>query len=225
MTFSLIGRCASTGMFGVAITTSSICVASRCPWARAGVGAVSTQNVTDPSIGPKAFELMAQGHSASQALREVIAVNKFPEYRQVTVIDREGRTAHHSGTKVLGTGAVTEGRDCVAAGNLLSNRDVPAAMAREFAKDPGLHLAERLLRGLEAGLVAGGEMGPVRSAGLLVVHEQVWPLVDLRVDWSEEGPIAALRNLWRLYEPQMKDYVTRALDPRLAPAYGVPGDP
>ena len=225
MTFSLTGRCASTGMFGVAITTSSICVASRCPWARAGVGAVSTQNVTDPSIGPKVFDLMAQGRSAPEALREVTAVNKFPEFRQVTVIDRNGRTAHHSSAKVLGTGAVAEGKDCVAAGNLLRNRDVPAAMVGEFAKDPGLHLAERLLRGLEAGLSAGGEMGPVKSAGLLVVHEQIWPLVDLRVDWSDEGPIPALRQLWRLYEPQMKDYVTRALDPRSAPAYGVPGDP
>jgi uncharacterized Ntn-hydrolase superfamily protein len=225
MTFSLIGRCARTGMFGVAITTSSICVASRCPWARAGVGAVSTQNVTDPSIGPRAFELLAQGRSAPEALREVIAANKFPEYRQVAVIDRQGRTAHHSGAKVLGTGAVAEGRDCLAAGNLLRNREVPAAMARAFGENTTLHLAERLLRGLEAGLAAGGEMGPVKSAGLLVVHEQVWPLVDLRVDWSEEGPIPALRNLWRLYEPQMQDYVTRALDPRSAPAYGVPGDP
>ncbi len=225
MTFSLIGRCARTGMFGVAITTSSICVASRCPWARAGAGAVSTQNVTDPSIGPRVLDLLARGIPATEALREVIAANKYPEFRQVTVIDREGRTAFHSGAKVLGTWGVSEGRDCQAAGNLLSNRDVPAAMAREFSKDPDLHLAERLLRGLEAGLVAGGEMGPVRSAGLLVVHEQLWPLVDLRVDWSEEGPISALRNLWRLYEPQIKDYVTRALDPRLAPAYGVPGDP
>jgi uncharacterized Ntn-hydrolase superfamily protein len=225
MTFSLIGRCQRTGMVGVAITTSSICVASRCPWVRAGVGAVSTQNVTDPSIGPRAFDLMAAGASAADALRQVMAANKFPEYRQVTIIDRHGHTAHHSGAKVLGTHAFVEGRDCVAAGNLLRNRDVPAAMAHEFAEDPKLHLAERLLRGLEAGLVAGGEMGPVKSAGLLVAHEQIWPLVDLRVDWSDEGPIPALRNLWRLYEPQMQDYVTRALDPRLAPAYGVPGDP
>ena len=72
---------------------------------------------------------------------------------------------------------------------------------------------------------AGGEMGPVKSAGLLVVDKQMWPLVDLRVDWSDEGPVAGLRELWRLYEPQMKDYVTRALDPHSAPTYGVPGDP
>ena len=225
MTFSLIGRCAETGMFGVAITTSSICVASRCPWARAGAGAVSTQNVTDPRIGPQALDLMAAGRSAPEALREVIAANKYPEFRQVTVIDREGRTAHHSGTKVLGTAAVVEGRDCVAAGNLLKSRDVPAAMARKFETGSGLHLAERMLGGMEAGFAAGGEMGPVKSAGLLVVDKQMWPLVDLRVDWSDEGPVAALRELWRLYEPQMKDYVTRALDPNSAPAYGVPGDP
>ena len=51
MTFSLIGRCEKTNMVGVAISSSSISVASRCPWVRAGVGAASTQNVTDPSLG------------------------------------------------------------------------------------------------------------------------------------------------------------------------------
>ena len=49
-------------------------------------------------------------------------------------------------------------------------------------------------------------------------------MVDLRVDW-DDTPITALRSLWQVYEPQMDDYVTRALDPGSAPAYGVPGDP
>lgn len=225
MTFSLAGRCAETGMLGVAITTSSICVASRCPWARAGAGAVSTQNVTDPTIGPRVLDLLAAGKTAAEALQAVLAASQYAEYRQVTVIDRQGRTAHHSGAKTLGTNAVAEGKDCVAAGNLLANADVPKAMTRIFEAHPDLHLAERLLRGLEAGIVAGGEKGPVRSAGLLVVDRQIWPLVDLRVDWSEEDPIAGLRDLWDRYRPQMGDYVTRALDPRSAPAYGVPGDP
>ena len=76
--------------------------------------------------------------------------------------------------------------------------------------------------------LAGEILGDGKSSRLykdLVVDKQMWPLVDLRVDWSDEGPVAALRELWRLYEPQMKDYVTRALDPHSAPAYGVPGDP
>jgi len=225
MTFSLIGRCAETGMLGVAITTSSICVASRCPWARAGAGAVSTQNVTDPTIGPKVLDLLAGGKSAAEALQAVLAASQYPDYRQVTVIDRDGRTAHHSGAKTLGTNAVAEGKDCLAAGNLLSNTDVPKAMATSFTRHTDLHLAERLLLALESGIVAGGEKGPVKSAGLLVVDKQIWPLVDLRVDWSEDDPVAGLRDLWERYQPQMRDYVTRALDPRSAPAYGVPGDP
>ncbi len=224
MTFSLIGRCAETGMFGVAITTSSICVASRCPWSRAGVGAVATQNITDPSIGPHALDLMARGQSAAEALRHVLAASQHTQYRQVTIIDREGRTAHHSGAKTLGIHAVALADDCVAAGNLLSNPDVPEAMARTFAAHPDQHLGERLLRGLEAGLAAGGEAGPVKSAGLQVVDRQIWPLVDLRVDWLEDGPIAGLRDLWERFRPQMHDYVTRALDPSTAPAFGVPGD-
>ncbi len=225
MTFSLIGRCAETGMLGVAITTSSICVASRCPWARAGAGAVSTQNVTDPTIGPKVLDLLAGGKSAAEALQAVLAASQYADYRQVTVIDREGRTAHHSGAKTLGTNAVAEGKDCLAAGNLLANTDVPKAMVTSFTRHADLHLAERLLRALESGIVAGGEKGPVKSAGLLVVDKQIWPLVDLRVDWSEDDPVAGLRDLWERYQPQMQDYVTRALDPRSAPAYGVPGDP
>lgn len=224
MTFSISGRCGRTGMFGVAITTSSVCVASRCPHARAGVGAVSTQNVTDPTIGPRTLDAMAAGKSASEALAEVLKASQFTEYRQVAVIDREGRTATHSGANTLGTNAVAEGRDCVAAGNLLANTNVPRAMVKTFEANPQLHLAERLLLSLEEGIVAGGEMGPVKSCGLLVVDRHSWPLVDLRVDWNEESPISELRRVWHIYQPQMGDYVTRAIDPRSAPSYNVPGD-
>jgi uncharacterized Ntn-hydrolase superfamily protein len=225
MTFSIAGRCARTGMFGVAITTSSIAVASRCPWARAGVGAVATQNITDPRLGQRGLDLMASGLSAPAALQRLLAEAHQPAFRQVTMIDRNGGTATHTGDKTLGTNAVAAGADCVAAGNLLSNRDVPGAMTRSFVTHPGMHLADRLLLALEAGQVSGGEMGPVRSAGLLVVHEQVWPLVDLRVDWDDGNPVSTLHRLWDRFQPQMNDYVTRALDPGSAPAFGVPGDP
>ncbi len=39
---------------------------------------------------------------------------------------------------------------------------------------------------LAAGLRAGGEAGPVHSAGLIVVSDVPWPVTDLRVDWSED---------------------------------------
>jgi uncharacterized Ntn-hydrolase superfamily protein len=225
MTFSIVGRCGRSGMFGIAITTSSIAVASRCPWARAGIGAVATQNVTDPRLGQRGLDLMASGLSAPEAMRGLLEQAPHPEYRQVTMIDRKGETAVHTGARILGTNAVATGSDCIAAGNLLSNPDVPDAMVRSYASHPEMHLGERLLLALQAGQVAGGEMGPVRSAGLLVVHEQSWPLVDLRVDWDDGNPISTLHRLWVRFQPQMNDYVTRALEPGMAPAYGVPGDP
>lgn len=225
MTFSIAGRCERTGMVGIAITTSSICVGARCPWVRAGVGAVATQNVTDPALGPRGLDLMQGGLAAEAALDRLMADAPYPEYRQVTMVDNAGRTAQFSGAKVLGTNGVAAASGCIAAGNLLSNPDVPRAMVRTFDMEPGLHLAERLLRALEEGLVAGGEVGPVKSAALLVADDQVWPLVSLRVDWEDDSPLMRLRQLWEAYEPQMKDYVSRALDPRAAPAYGVPGDP
>ena len=223
MTFSITARCSRTGMFGIAVTTSSICVASRCVWVRANVGAIATQNITDPRIGSLGLDLMARGFGARAALDQALAAGPYPDYRQVAVVDAWGDVAHHSGAKTLGTHGVGTGEGCVAAGNLLKSAGVPAAMVAGFLAHPERHLAERLLQGLEAGLKEGGEVGPVRSAGLYVVDRYPWPICDLRVDWHDE-PVAELRRVWGLYEPQMVDYLTRALDPRKAPAYGVPGE-
>ncbi|MGI9302118.1 MAG: DUF1028 domain-containing protein [Gammaproteobacteria bacterium] len=224
MTFSVAGRCARTGMLGVAITTSSICVASRCPWVRAGVGAVATQNITDPSLGTTLLDQLELGLGAPRALQHVTQDRPGIEYRQLTVVDACGATADFTGSHTLGTNAVASGGGCVAAGNLLANTGIPQAMVDRFAGSSNEHLAARLLASLEAGLAAGGELGPVKSCGLLVAHEQPWPLVDLRVDWDDDAPLPRLRRLWESYEPQMNDYVTRALNPAAAPSYGVPGD-
>ena len=225
MTFSLVARCDRSQMFGVAVTSSSPCVASRCGnWARAGIGAVATQNITDPRLGHLGLTLLAQGFGAGAVMTQLVGADLHAEYRQLTIVDRNGRTAHHSGAKTLGRHAVAEGRGCIAAGNLLAGEGVPQAMVTAHHAAPGEHLAERLLRALEAGLAAGGEAGPVRSAGIYVVDREVWPICDLRVDWHDE-PIAELRRVWAVYRPQMQDYLTRAIDPTAAPSYGVPGDP
>jgi len=224
MTFSIAGRCAESGMVGIAITTSSICVGSRCPWVRAGVGAVATQNVTLPSIGNMVLDRIEAGEGARAALDAVMSGQDNADYRQLTAVDRHGGVAYFTGAKTLGINNVAPGEDCVAAGNLLATPEVPVAMARGFETGKGAHLALRLLNALEAGLAAGGEEGTVHSAALLVADRQLWPLVDLRVDWHETEPVTALGDLWRAYEPQMADYVARALDPGAAPSYGVPGD-
>lgn len=224
MTFSIVGFCERTRMSGVAITTSSICVGSRCPWVRAGAGAVTTQNVTDPTIGNEVLDLFDQGLAAADAVAKVMDGRAHADYRQVAVVDMQGNTAHFTGANILGTNKVVEGKHCVAAGNLLSSTDVPHAMVRSFEDNADKHLADRLLTALQAGIAAGGEEGPTHSAGLLVAHENPWPLVDLRVDWTDNCPGEEMRKLWDAYEPQMMDYLTRALNPDDAPSYGVAGD-
>ena len=224
MTFSIVGRCARTGMFGVAITTSSICVGSRCPHVRAGVGAVATQNITDPHLATLVLDAMAVGQDASGAIASVVKNRENISYRLLPAVDARGTTAHFTGANILGTHAVSEAADCVAAGNLLSSKAVAKAISDGFGVDPSAHLAERLLQAIEAGVAAGGEEGPVHSAALLVGDKMPFPLVDLRVDWNETDPIAALRRLWQDYAPQMDDYLNRAINPQVAPSYGVAGD-
>lgn len=224
MTFSIIGRCADTGQFGIAISSSSIAVGARCPWLRAGVGAVATQNVTLPALGPQILDLLEQGNLApTAALDQALQATGWRQYRQVTVIDHNGQVALFSGDQALGTHHAMAGEQCAAAGNLLAHPGVIDAMTEAFESAAG-PLADRLLAALHAAMAAGGEAGPVHSAALQVVGDLVWPIVDLRVDWADEDPIGQLDTLWQAYRPQMQDYLTRALNPTAAPRYGVPGD-
>ena len=222
MTFSLIGRCAKTGQFGMVISSSSPAVAARCAHVRAEVGAVASQNITDPALGPLLLDQLAAGKPAALALAEVTTGRAYIDYRQLLVIDATGGTAIHSGRQVLGVWGQAQGTDCAAGGNLLANDSIPAAMVAAFETATG-HLGDRLMAALLAGLSAGGEAGPVHSAGLKIADKLDWPLADLRIDWSET-PIEDLATAWAVYRPQMAAYVQRALDPTEAPSYGVPGD-
>jgi len=203
-------------MFGAAVTTSSIGVGSRCPFARAGVGAVLTQHRTDPRLGPRGLELLAAGHAASQAMAALVQDNPTIGWRQLALIDKQGETAYYHGERITSIHAAAQGNAVCAIGNILRSEDVPQAMVTAFGQEPEAHLAERLLRALEAGLEAGGELKQVKSAALVVVHEQSFPLVDLRVELNPQ-PLAQLRFLWELYRPQLELYVRRAINPDSVP--------
>ncbi|WP_282157259.1 DUF1028 domain-containing protein [Shimia thalassica] len=223
MTFSLVARCAETGMFGIAISSSSPAVAARCSFARAGVGAVASQNVTDPSLGPLTLDHMAQGLSAAQAVAAVVKQGKFIEYRQVLAVDNAGTTAIHSGPNSLGIWTQASDENVASGGNLLANDTIPQAVVDGFLSATG-HLGDRLIAAMRAGLAAGGEAGPVHSAGMKIVDKVSWPVADLRCDWTEECPIENIATAWDVYKPQLDAYIQRALDPREAPSYGVPGN-
>lgn len=223
MTFSIVARCAETGMFGVAVASSSPAVAARCAHARAATGAVASQNVTDPSLGARALDLLALGADAEQAIAVLRGSAPHMAYRQLLVVDARGGSATHSGPSALGIWAEARVENVACGGNLLASAEVPTVMAETFRTSTG-ELGDRLMLVMRAALRAGGEAGPVHSAGLKLVRDVSWPVADLRVDWSESCPIEELASLWTLYKPQLEAYVTRARDPAAAPSYGVPGD-
>jgi uncharacterized Ntn-hydrolase superfamily protein len=223
MTMSIAARCPETGMLGVAIASSSIAVASRCVNVRAGVGAALSQNVTDPSLGRRALDLIESGKSTHDVVELFIHELPFMAWRQLVLVPSVGTPALFTGNRALGVSGESISRDCAAAGNLLANPSVPSYMTQAFEESDG-HLADRLLKALRAGLKAGGEAGSLHAAGVQVADKLSWPVVDLRVDWSDH-PIQQLCSLWDLYQPQLDAYVQRAQSPDAAPAYGVAGDP
>jgi len=223
MTFSLVARCTDTGMFGLAISSSSPAVAARCVFTRAGVGAVASQNITDPSLGPLMLDYLEKGLSANEAIAELQRTQTNLQYRQVLAVDNQGTTAVHSGPNSLGIWTDAQANNVAAGGNLLANDDIPQALIDTFVSSNG-HIGDRLIAAMRAGLALGGEAGPIHSAGMQIVDKVAWPVVDLRCDWTEDCPIENIAEAWKVYEPQLDAYVQRALDPGESPSYGVPGD-
>jgi uncharacterized Ntn-hydrolase superfamily protein len=223
VTIAIAARSAETGMFGIAISSSSPAVAARCAHARAGVGVLGTQNITDPRLGPAGLDLMAKGLDAEETIATLCRTAPHIEFRQLIAVDSQGRTAAYSGRRTLGVHASARAPDTVAAGNLLRSAEIPGVMLTAFQRASG-HLGDRLLVAMVAALAAGGEEGPVHSAGMMLVREVPWPVADLRVDWSDGDPITDLHRVWAIYKPQLDDYVTRALNPTGAPSFGVAGD-
>ena len=152
----------------------------------------------------------------------MVAGTQHADWRQVLLIGRSGKPEIHTGSQALGVCGQKIGKDCAAAGNLLDNEKVPDSMVDAFESSNGT-LAQRLVATMKAALNAGGEAGPVHSMGVQVADKVPWPVIDLRVDWSDQ-PFDDLEKLWEVYQPQIDAYVTRAVNPDDSPSYGVPGD-
>ena len=223
MTLSFAAWDETTGQLGAAISSSSISVSSRCLHWRSGVGIALSQNITDPRLGQQMLALLDDGVEVEAVIDTVTTGTPFINYRQLALIDNQGKTGLFSGEAMLGCFASSQGMHCVAAGNLLANEGVPAAMVRSFENSSG-NFGTRVLGSLLAGVDAGGEAGPLHSAGLLIGGSPSWPLAELRIDWDDD-PISKMIAGWQVYEAQIDDYVTRAYNPEDAPSYGVPGDP
>lgn len=212
MTFSLAIRCAKSGAFGVAGTTSSIAVGARCLFIDAGAGAVITQHRTDPRLGPKGLDLLRAGASAQDCLDQLVASTPYAGWRELAVVDAQGGTAAHQGAHQEPLYAQASAPGIVAVGNILRDMRVPEAMVAAALSAKDKPLAERLILALQAGLAAGGEIFALKSAALQVAEHPGFSAVDLRVDLSQD-PIGDLATLWQAYQPHQAQFVSRVLDP------------
>lgn len=216
-TFSLIGRCERTGMFGIAIATSEMAVGSRCIHVASGVGAVVTQAMTNPRLGHLGLNLLRAGYSATRALEEIAASDQFVERRQLGCLDVSGLAAARTGSGNKPWAGHHVDRNVVVAANAVVSAQVIDAMFDVFQRDADPPLWERLLSSLEAGKAAGGQPNGETSSGLFVVHREPYAMVDLRVDLHPE-PVAQLRRLADAYFPLVEYYNLRPRDPNVPAA-------
>ncbi len=213
-TFSIAARCPRTRMFGVGIATSSIAVGARCIYAKAGVGAIATQASTDPRLGITGMKLLEMGFSASKVLAELMTSDPYIAKRQLSIVDKDGRTACHTGADTREWRGHQHGVNYAAAANMVVGERVVKAMVECFEATAMHPLEERLLRAIEAGHEAGGEAAGEHSAGLLVVDRDVFPRVDLRVD-EHVTAVAELRRIFEVYKPLIDYFQERAVDPTI----------
>ncbi len=214
MTWSIVARGAE-GSFGVAVASRFFAVGAHCPHGASGAGALCTQALVNPHYGPAGVELLAKNVPAAEALQRLIKSDEGREHRQLHLIDRNGKTAAHTGNACIGWCGHLAGDGFSVAGNMLAGPAVLEKTAEAFRKAKGA-FGERLITALAAGEAAGGDKRGKQAAALLVYTTEAYPFLDIRVDDHAE-PIAELR---RLYEVSLERYqpFVRCLPSKARPA-------
>jgi uncharacterized Ntn-hydrolase superfamily protein len=198
VTWSIVAREPRTGAFGVAVTTKFFAVGALCPHVMSGVGAISTQALTNPMYGTRGLKLLAEGVPAPDLIRVLAENDPGSAIRQVHAVDSAGRVAAHTGPGCIEWCGHKTGDGFSVAGNMLAG---PAVIERTFAaysSGSDLPFAERMLAALDAGQEAGGDKRGKQSAALLIYSTEDYPDYDLRVDDHPE-PLVELRRLLRMF--------------------------
>lgn len=201
MTWSIIARDPLTGAFAVAVTTCNLAVGASCPFLRTGIGAVSTQSMSNRYLGPAVLEGMARGLPAQLALDAALAGDEGRGLRQIHAVDAEGRVAAHTGANCVEWCGSQAGEDFSVAGNMLAGAAVVAATAEVMAKRTDLPLPERMMAALHAGQAKGGDKRGTQSAALMLTTTEDFPDINLRVD-DHATPLLELSRLLALWREQ-----------------------
>jgi uncharacterized Ntn-hydrolase superfamily protein len=212
-TFTIVARCEATRALGICLASSPLTGASRCPYVRAGVGAVSTQAHTNPELGPAALDMLQAGRSPAQVIEALKADDRWIEYRQIGIVDAAGQAAVFTGSETAAWAGHETGPGFVAMGNKLVGQAVVEAIAGSFrssAAEPLLE--ERLMAAIEAGRDAGGQEVGLLSGGLMVCGAEAHPRTDLRVEMANPVPdeggdaVDDLRRVFDAFKPLIPYY-------------------
>jgi len=206
MTFSIVARDPETGDFGIAIASRALAVGAVAPFARAGVGAISTQAAPNVAYGPDGLARLAAGEDAAQALAALTAADSMAAMRQAGIVDTAGRAATCTGASCLDWAGGRTRPGVAVQGNILVGPAVVDEMLAGYEAATG-SFPRRLLAALRAGDQASGDSRGRQSAALLVVREKggvggledLW--IDLRVD-DHTDPCTELGRLFALHEKQ-----------------------
>ena len=195
MTYSLVARDPDTGELGVAVQSHWFGVGSVVPHVRAGVAAIATQSVPDPAHGPKLLALLEAGAAPDAAIDAILDGDEGAAYRQIAIVDAQGRVAVHTGDGCMEDAGHATGDGWSAQANMMRSAEVWPAMAEAFVAAEG-PLAERMLAALDAAEAAGGDVRGRQSAAITVGGTD--HPVDLRVEDHPE-PLGELRRLLTLH--------------------------
>ncbi len=206
-TFSIVARDSITGEIGVAVQSHWFSVGSIVSWAEAGVGAVATQSFVNVSFGRRGLDLLKQGKSPQEALDKLLSTDEGRDFRQVAIIDKNGKVAAYTGKLCIKDASHFTGENYSVQANMMLNDEVVPAMAEAFRNSRG-PLAERMVAALKAAQNAGGDIRGQQSASVLVVKGEStgkeWEdkLIDLRVEDNENAveEIERLLKVYRAYE-------------------------
>lgn len=206
MTWSLIAKDPETGFFGIAIATRFFAVGALCPYTEGGVGAISTQALTNPTLGPRGLALLREGQHARDALDMLIRADEGRAVRQVHIMDRDGRTAAYTGGDcVPWAGHLTGTSGLSVAGNMLTGARVIEETLATYQANAELPFVERLLAAMDAGEAAGGDKRGRQSAALLIQGDEPYPRLNIRVD-DHGAPLAELRRLYGVAKERFIPY-------------------
>ena len=201
MTWSIVAHDPNSGAFAVAVATKAFAVGASCPFVRAGVGAVSTQSMTNRYLGPAILDAMARGLPPAAAIEGALAGDDGRGIRQVHAVDSAGRTAAWTGQNcVEWCGSVSAGGVSVA-GNMLAGAPTVAETLAAWRRHAHLPMPDRLMLAMEAGEAAGGDRRGKQSAAMVMVTTEDFPDLNLRVDDHAE-PLGELRRLLSIWKQE-----------------------